>query len=55
MSANRYLTLFTLPGIVAVLIWPEATVSFGSAVFDVVYHSYLVTYVAKSSWAFNCL
>ena len=55
MSANRYLTWFTLPSIVAALIWPEATVSFGNAVFDAVYNSYLVTYVAKSSWAFNCL
>ena len=54
MSANRYLTLFTLPGIVAVVMWQESTYTFGSAVFNVVYNSYLVTYVAKSSWVFNC-
>ena len=54
MSANRNLTLFTLPGIVALLMWPEATYTFGNAVFNVVYNSYLVTYDARSSWEFNC-
>ena len=54
MSAKRYLALFTLPGIVAVLVWPETAYIFGSADFNDVYNSYLLTYVAKSSWAFNC-
>ena len=39
---------------VAVLVWPETAHIFGSADFNDVYNSYLLTYVAKSSWAFNC-